>query len=109
MRSFRQLIEQQIAKSRASGGLSGLQGEGKPLPPRRAETDAEAATSAGYRIMAEAGVVPEEFALKEKLKQARQAFTAATTEATRTEASRQIADLELRYNIAVEARRKFMR
>ena len=108
MRSFRQLVERQIARTRATGGLQGLKGEGKPLPDRRAETEAEAATSTGFRIMAEAGVVPEEFELKKQLDEARKAFTSTTHPGQRQQISRQIADLELRYNIAVEARRKFM-
>ncbi len=109
MRSFRQLVERQIARNRATGGLQGLKGEGEPLPKRPVETDAEVATSTGFRIMAEAGVLPEEFALKKQLDAARKTYAAAKTAQERTEASRQIADLEMRYNIATEARRKFMR
>ena len=67
MRSFLRLIESQIAKARAAGGLTGLKGEGKPLPERPVETGEQAVTSAGMRIMAEAGVVPEEFQIKQEL------------------------------------------
>lgn len=105
MRSFRQLIERQITKARASGGLSGLKGEGKPLTRRPMETGAEAATSAGFRIMAEAGVLPEEFDLKNQLDAARKTYASTPSKAT----AAKIADLEMRYNIAVEARRKFMK
>ena len=108
MRSFRTLIERQIAKARAAGRLSGLKGEGKPLPTRRAETGDEAAVSAGMRIMAEAGALPEEFSLKKQLDAARAAFTEAATDDAKHAAMKVIADLELRYEIAREARRKFM-
>lgn len=108
MRSFRSLIERQIAKACAAGGLSGLKGEGKPLPDRPVEPREQAAVSTGMRIMAEAGVLPEEFALKKKLDTARKAYAAATDDKARKAAMRKLADLELRYEIAREARRKFM-
>ncbi|MBW4707704.1 DUF1992 domain-containing protein [Roseobacter sp. YSTF-M11] len=108
MRSFRSLIERQIAKARAAGGLSGLKGEGKPLPDRPVENAQEASMSAGMRIMAEAGVVPEEFGLKKQLDAARKAYADCRTDAARKEAMARLADLELRYEIAREARRKFM-
>ena len=108
MRSFRSMIERQVAKAQASGALSGLKGEGAPLPERRIETSEEASVSAGMRIMAEAGVVPEEFTLKKQLDAARAAYGAATDDAAKDAAMRRITDLELRYNIAREARQKFM-
>ncbi|WP_298842765.1 DUF1992 domain-containing protein [uncultured Roseobacter sp.] len=108
MRSFRSLIERQIAKARAEGKLSGLEGEGKPLPDRRIATGEEAAVSAGMRIMAEAGVLPEEFTLKKQLDLARTDYAACTDAGTRKELMRRISDLELRYGIAREARQKFM-
>jgi hypothetical protein len=109
MRSTRTLIEQQIAKARARGELSGLKGEGKPLPARPVETGEEAAVSTGMRIMAEAGVTPEEFGLKKELDTARTAYAACETETDCKAAMQRIADLELRYEIAREARRRFMR
>ncbi|MDW3183822.1 DnaJ family domain-containing protein [Roseobacter sp.] len=108
MRSFRSLIERQIAKARAAGGLTGLKGEGAPLPDRPVETGEQAAVSTAMRIMAEAGVVPEEFTLKTQLDAARKAYADAPDADTRTAAMAQLADLELRYEIAREARRKFM-
>lgn len=108
MRSFRSLIERQIAKARASGGLTGLKGEGAPLPHRPVETGDQAAVSTGMRIMAEAGVVPEEFTLKTQLDAARKAYAAAKDDKTRKAAMTTLADLEMRYEIAREARRKFM-
>ncbi|WP_300031838.1 DnaJ family domain-containing protein [uncultured Roseobacter sp.] len=108
MRSFRSLVEKQIARTRAAGGLSGLQGEGAPLPDRPVETGEQAALSTGMRIMAEAGVLPEEFALKKQLDAARKSYASCTQDAERSKLMRQIADLELRYGIAREARQKFM-
>ncbi|KEJ89208.1 DnaJ-like protein, subfamily C, member 28 domain-containing protein [Sulfitobacter donghicola DSW-25 = KCTC 12864 = JCM 14565] len=109
MRSFMRLIESQIAKARAAGGLTGLKGEGKPLPERPVETGEQAVASAGMRIMAEAGVVPEEFQIKKELDAARKIYASLSTEEERAKQMSKISSLELRYNIAVEARRKFMR
>ncbi|WP_300056145.1 DnaJ family domain-containing protein [uncultured Roseobacter sp.] len=108
MRSFRSLVERQIAKARAAGQLRGLKGEGAPLPDRPVETSEDAALSTGMRIMAEAGVLPAEFKLKKQLDAARQTYAKAADDEARKAAMRILADLELRYEIAREARRKFM-
>ncbi len=108
-RDLHNLTERQILKAQAEGKLSGLAGEGQPLPehPERALIDH--ATAAGHRIMAEAGVLPEEFTLKRRLDAARAAWNEATTPDEKKKRMAEIADLELRYNIAVDARRRFMR
>ncbi|MDP5365047.1 MAG: DUF1992 domain-containing protein [Paracoccaceae bacterium] len=107
-RSFDRLVEQQIRKAIAEGKLRGLEGEGKPLPDRTGEAYADMATAVAARIMAEAGVLPEEFKLKTLLEAARQSYREAEGEDARRVAMALIADLEQRYNIAVEARRRFM-
>ena len=107
LRSFRSLVERQIAKTRASGGLQGLAGEGQPLPHRDPTSDAGEA--AAMRMMADAGVVPEEFPLKQQLIEARALYASLTNPAEKRALSARIADLELRYNIAREARQRFMR
>ncbi|MCV3272562.1 DnaJ family domain-containing protein [Roseobacter sinensis] len=108
MGSFRSLVERQIAKARAAGGLSGLKGEGQPLPDRPVEPSEQVATSAAMRIMAEAGALPEEFALKKQLDAARRAYAQAPDHRARQAAMAALADLELRYEIAREARRKYL-
>ncbi|MYM54801.1 J-domain-containing protein [Thalassovita mangrovi] len=108
MRSLRQLIERQILKAQAEGKLEGLEGEGKPLPERPEESVVDPAMAAGYRIMAEAGALPEEFGLKKDLDAARADWRAATDEAEKKRLMARIADLEMRYNIARDARKKFM-
>ena len=109
MRAFRAAVERQIARARAEGKLDGLAGEGLPLPDRRTEAGSDAALSAGMRLMAEAGVLPEEFSLQAQLDMARRAYAELTDETDRKTAMRAIADLELKTNIAREARRKWMR
>ena len=107
LRAFRNLIEQQILRAEKSGSLSNLEGMGKPLPHRPPEGDAGLA--AGLRIMAEAGVVPEEFTLQKQLDEARAAYRDLTDPDARRAAQKRMADLEMRTNMAREARRRFMR
>ncbi len=107
-RSLRTQIERQILKAIAEGKLSGLDGEGQPLPDHSGEAYTDAATQAAVRMMAEAGTLPEEFAIKGLLEKARQSWRDARTEDEKRTAMTRITDLELRYNLAVEARRKFM-
>jgi hypothetical protein len=102
------LVERQIQKALAEGKLSGLAGEGKPLPDRSGEAYLDMATAVAVRIMAEAGALPEEFRLKKLLDAARETYRAAQTDDARQVAMRLIAKLEQDYNIAVEARRRFM-
>jgi hypothetical protein len=107
-RSFRQLVENQIGKAIAEGQLKGLEGEGKPLPDRPGEAFTDMATQVAVRIMAEAGALPEEFKLKKLLDAAGSAYRAAETAEQKRLAMALIADLQQRYNIAVEARRRFL-
>lgn len=107
-RALRSLVERQIQKARLSGGLSGLAGEGKPLPDRTGQELVDPALGAAMRIMAEAGVVPEEFGLKKALAEARAHYATLTEPAAKKAAMAKIADLEMRLNIAQDARRKFL-
>jgi hypothetical protein len=103
------LTENQIQKARAEGQLDGLEGEGKPLPDRSGEAHADAGMAAGMRIMAQAGAVPEEFGLKEQLAQARKDYAGLTDPGQRKSAMARISDLEMRYNMARDARKSFFR
>lgn len=67
------------------------------------------ALSAGMRIMAEAGVKPEEFGLKDQLDQARKLYVTLTDPEEKRAAMARIADLEMRYHMARDARRAFFR
>lgn len=109
MTSFQKLTERQIQKAQLTGQLDNLAGQGKPLPDRPEEALVDAGEAAGFRIMAQAGVVPEEIALK-KAMSAQQAHLATLADPkARKAAMAELARLQLRYNIAREARQKFMR
>ena len=106
-KSVKSLLERQIKKAEAEGQLSNLEGEGKPLPQRHELEDP--ALSTGHRIMAQAGVMPREFAVKEKLEDARKAYQACTDDADRKRLMAEMANLQMRYEMEREAYRKFMR
>ena len=103
------LAERQILKAQAEGQLNGLRGEGEPLD---LTADPDFAQSVGYRIMAEAGALPEEVRLR-KAVQAQAAELKALTDdpnadpAALKSAMAALADLQMKLSIQEEARRKF--
>lgn len=107
-RSLNRLTEQRIAAAAAKGELTGLEGEGAPLPDRPGDALVDMGEAVGYRMMAEAGAVPEEFQLKAEVEAARRVVASASGHDRKTAMAR-LADLEMRYAIAREARRTFMR
>ncbi|MGX9855455.1 DnaJ family domain-containing protein [Limimaricola variabilis] len=109
VRNLQRLIERQIQKAKLQGQLEGLEGEGKPLPDRSADAFVDAGEAVGFRIMAQAGVVPEEIELKKKMAAHQSHLATLANGPERKEAMAELARLELRYNIAREARQKFMR
>lgn len=106
--TFDRLVERQIQKALAEGKLQNLDGEGKPLPDRSGEAFTDMATAVAVRIMAQAGAMPEEFKIKKLLDAAKQSYRDAEGEDAKRVAMALIADLQQRYNMAVEARRRFM-
>lgn len=108
IKSWQSLAEQQIKKAEFEGKLKGLAGEGKPLPERPGDALIDPGDAIGHRIMAEAGALPEELKLKARLEDARRAWSAETDPAEKKKRMAEIADLELRYSIAREARKKFL-
>ncbi|NHB78211.1 DUF1992 domain-containing protein [Rhodobacter calidifons] len=103
------LAERQIQKARMKGRLQGLEGEGKPLPDRRGDAFVSPGDAVGFRIMAEAGVLPEEITLKKQVIAQRKVLAGLTDQAERKAAMAELARLEMRQAIAEESRRKFLR
>lgn len=98
------IAERRAAQAAARGELQGLAGEGRPLDPEKLRETTEDVL---HRLMADAGALPAEFVLRKQIDAARAALP-ADGEARRAALAR-IAGLELRYNIARDARRRFMR
>jgi hypothetical protein len=103
------LAERQMLAALAKGELSGLEGEGKPLPDRTGDAFVSAGEAAGFRIMAEAGVIPEEIRLKKECDAQRKAMEGITDPGARLAAQKKLAELEMLRGMAIESRRKFMK
>lgn len=99
------LAERQIRKAEAEGQFANLKGAGKPL----GEVQDGSAEAIGFRIMAEAGALPREIALRKEVAEAASRLAAETDPAARREAQARLAEIELRLAIEVEARRRFGR
>lgn len=98
-----------MRKAEAEGQLSGLEGEGKPLPAHPEEAFVSAGEAVGYRMMAEHGALPEEIELRRQIDAAKSAYAGAVGEAGKRTAMARLADLQMKLAITEEARRKFMR
>ncbi|WP_330448916.1 DnaJ family domain-containing protein [Paracoccus marcusii] len=100
------IAERMMLKARAEGKLTGIEGKGRPRPDRPIETDS---TAAGFRIMAQAGVLPPEIVLKKQVIAARARLSDMPEGPERAALLAEIARLQMRQAIAEEARRRFMR
>lgn len=96
-------------EARLNGQLQGLEGEGKPLPDRPGDAFISPGDAVGFRIMAEAGVLPEEIILKKQVIAQRAHLATLMDTAARKAVMAKLADLEMRQAIAEESRRKFLR
>ncbi|MEQ9239597.1 DUF1992 domain-containing protein [Roseovarius indicus] len=103
------LIERQILKAGAEGKLQGLEGEGQPLPDHSGEAHLDAGEAAGFRMMAEAGVLPEEITLKKQIAAHKAQMATITDPEVRKAAMAELAQLMMRQSIAEDARRKFLK
>ncbi|WP_417267190.1 DUF1992 domain-containing protein [Celeribacter baekdonensis] len=99
------LIERQILKAQAEGQMENLKGAGQPLNARSGN-DVDAA---GFRIMAEAGVVPREIEMRKQVETLQAAYKAASDPEARKAAQKALAEAQLRLDIEIEARRKYYR
>jgi hypothetical protein len=103
------LAERRMQAARLKGELQGLAGEGNPLPERPGDAFVSAGDALGFRLMAEAGVLPEEIALKKQVLAQRDKLNQLTDAAERKAAMAELARLEMRQAMAEEARRAFFK
>ena len=100
---FSELSERQIRKAQAEGQFDNLKGAGKPL-----DLSGDGSTDAvGFRIMAEAGVVPREIALRKAIEAQTEILRNTDGEEARRREMAKLADLQLRLDMEREARRRF--
>lgn len=103
------LAERRMQAARLKGELAGLKGEGQPLPDRPGDAFVSAGEAMGFRIMAEAGVLPEEIVLKKQALAQREKLSTLTDPAERKAAMAELARIEMRQAMAAEARRAFLK
>jgi len=103
------MAERRMLKARAEGKLDKLEGEGKPLPDRSGEAHLSAGEAVGFRMMAAAGVLPEEIVLKKQVEEARAALAAVKGTEAEKAAMARLSELMMKQAIAEEARRKFLK
>lgn len=106
---FNIMAERQIAKAIEKGELSGLEGEGAPLPEAPHMAFISAADAAGIRIMAEAGALPPEITFRKQAAALRARFATLTDPSEVKAAQAELARLELEQALAEDARRAFFR
>ena len=102
--NLKNLAEQQIKKAQAEGQLDKLAGAGKPLASQNLEGSSD---NTGFRIMAEAGVLPKEIELQKAIGVQRDILKATIDPIKRKQEMQKLADIELRLSIEQEARRKY--
>lgn len=103
------MAERQIQAAIEKGQLTGLAGEGAPLPENPHMAFISAADAAGIRIMAEAGAIPPEIGFKKQAAALRAHLATLTDPDAIRAAQRQLADLETNQALAEDARRAFFR
>ena len=103
------IAERRMLKARAEGKLQGLAGEGKPLPERPGDAFVDPGEAVGYRIMAEAGALPEEISIGRQIVALKAHLTSLSDPVERKTAMAELAKLEMKHAMAKEARQKFMR
>lgn len=103
------LAERQMQKARLKGDLQGLAGEGKPLPDRPGDAFTSPGDAIGFRIMAEAGILPEEIVLKKEAARLRETLRHEADPARSRAIMAELAQVEMRQAMAEEARRRFLR
>lgn len=102
------LAERRMLLAVAEGKLSHLSGEGRPLEAHPEEAYIDPAEAVGFRIMHEAGFMPQELTLGCQLADARDAWAAALDPIEKRVLMARIADLEMRRNMARETRLAMM-
>ena len=103
MHWFERIAQRRIDEAAAKGQLQGLPGEGRPLNPERLR---ESSDDVLHRMMADAGFLPEEFQLRKEVEANRATLAQIEDPVERAQLQRRIALLELRANIATDARLK---
>jgi hypothetical protein len=103
--NFDKLVEQKIREAMAAGEFDRLEGEGRPVD-LSAYFSAPEELRAGFAVMKNANVVPEEMQVRGEMERLRRELEACADAARRETLRKSIAELTLKYDLLVERRRK---
>ena len=102
--NFDRLVEQKIREAMANGEFDRLEGEGRPVD-LGAYFSAPEELRAGFAVMRNANVVPEEMQLRGEMEQLRRELEACADAARREALRKGLAELTLKYDLLVERSR----
>lgn len=105
MSIFEIIAERKIQQAIASGEFDNLPGKGQPLPDDGLDMVPEELRMA-YKILKNAGIVPEEIELRKTIVQLNDLLNACASESERRDIRIKLNEKQLRYNMIMEARGK---
>jgi|ERR671926_301401 hypothetical protein len=100
---FDKLVEQRIREAQEAGEFDGLEGEGRPVN-LEAYFNTPEELRAGYALLKNAGVLPEEAALLKELNETTARLAACRDERERGRLTQAARDLQLKYDLMIERR-----
>ena len=103
--NFDRLVEQKIREAMAAGEFDRLEGAGRPVNLDAYFTAPEE-LRAGYAVLKNANVIPEEMQLRGDINRLRQEIEACADPARREALRRDLAALTLKYDLLVERNRR---
>ncbi|MBV8857603.1 MAG: DUF1992 domain-containing protein [Acidobacteria bacterium] len=98
---FDKLVEQKIREAQEAGEFDDLEGAGRPVN-LDAYFNTPEELRAGYAVLKNAGVLPQEAALIKELNEAAARLEACRDEGERERLRAALQDLQLKYNLWVE-------
>jgi hypothetical protein len=103
--NFDKLVEQKIREAMEAGEFDRLEGEGRPVD-LDAYFSAPEELRAGFAVMKNANVVPEEMQVRGEINHLKRELEACADAARREALRKSIAELTLKYDLLVERSRK---
>jgi len=98
---FDKIVEQKIREAQQAGEFDDLEGAGRPVN-LEAYFNTPEELRAGYALLKNAGVLPEEAVVIKELNEATARLEACRDERERERLQRDVRDLQLKYNLWVE-------
>jgi hypothetical protein len=98
---FDKLVEQKIREAQEAGGFDDLEGAGRPVNLEAYFSTPEE-LRAGYALLKNAGVLPQEAVVLKELNEATARLEACRDERERERLTRLVRDLQLKHDLWVE-------